>query len=117
MKILDQIAAWALLAIGAFHCAMTPAIYKQYSEEVIWFFTAGLVLILTAVLNLLRIRYATVAAGVRTVSIGVNIVTMLTVLAMAPFMHVTKNPLAWLLIALVVIPTFLSILRSEPTKP
>lgn len=117
MKILDQIAAWALLAIGVLHCALTPFIYKQYSEDAMWFFTAGLALIQMAVLNLLRIRYATVAAGVRTVSIGVNLVTMLTVLAMAPFMHVTKSPLAWLLIALVVIPTFLSIMRSQPTKP
>src|SRR5262245_48350659 len=70
MKILDQVVAWAIAAIGMVHAGATWVIYKQFSMSAVWFFDAAVVFWLTAALNLLRIRYAAVAPGIRITSIG-----------------------------------------------
>lgn len=56
MKRLDQVFAWILLLLAIIHCALTPLIYRQLTLLAVWFFGTGTAMIVTALLNFVRIR-------------------------------------------------------------
>ena len=55
MRTADRIFAWIVLLLGCVHCAVTFVVHKTFTVEAIWFVSGGLVLILGALLNLVRI--------------------------------------------------------------
>jgi hypothetical protein len=78
MKVADKIVAWLLTVAPLAHLALTP---RQFTPSAIWWVAGGLLMILAGILNLLRIRYAAIAPGVRLVSMITNIVMALFALA------------------------------------
>ena len=73
MERLDRLNGWLLFAVGVLHCSVTFIIAAAPTETAFWFFSGGLALIYCAALNLLRVRYAAVAPGVRRVTAAVNV--------------------------------------------
>lgn len=55
MKRLDQVFAWILFLLGIIHCALTPFIYGHLTLLAVWFFGTGTAMIVTALLNFVRI--------------------------------------------------------------
>lgn len=55
MKTSDRIFAWIVLLLGCIHCVVTFVVYKTFTVDTIWFVSGGLVLIIGALLNLVRI--------------------------------------------------------------
>lgn len=111
MKILDQVVGWALVILGATHCSFTAIVFKHFNMNAAWFLGAGLALILLGALNLLRVRYAAVAPGLRSVCIAANAVMLLFVLAVGAVFSLRQNPQAVLGVVLVAAALLLSILR------
>ena len=72
MKILYALFAAAILALGVLHMATT---FRLSSSPVskLWFFSAGVVLALDGILNLLNRRYGLSAFGLRAVCICTNL--------------------------------------------
>jgi len=56
MNFFDRLVALGLLVIGGLHCYVTFQAYKELSLGAIWFFSAGLALMMCAGLNYLRIE-------------------------------------------------------------
>jgi hypothetical protein len=110
----DRINSWILLGIGVLHCAMTFVLAGSWNQNAMWFFAAGLALIYAAALNLLRIRYADAAPGVRTVSFAVNLTQLGFILAYAALAgrDILRNPAAVLLMVGVAAAVLLSLPRS-----
>jgi hypothetical protein len=55
----------------------TLRIFEAVSPGALWFFSGGLAIGLTGVLNLLNSSYGRVAAGLRRTCIGVNVVMLM----------------------------------------
>lgn len=72
MERLDRITGWLIFGIGMLHCGVTFLLFKGYSDAAMWFFSGGLAMMYSAALNLLRVRYADVAPGLRKVCAAVN---------------------------------------------
>jgi len=101
MKTLDAVFAWFILGFGVLHSVAAFDKYDSLSADALWFFSGGLALLLLAGLNLLRIRYAAVAPGVRTVCIAANLAFLgfaLTYFA-ARLSTSLNSPGGWLLLA------------------
>lgn len=111
MKIFDTVVAWLVLVLGAFHCAVTPKAYPGFTLAALWFVSAGLLMILLAAVNLLRIRYAAVAPGVRAVCIAANVVLLIWAAGFAVVLPVTKKPQVIVSIVLIALLTVFSIVR------
>ena len=116
MKTLDQAIAWVIAAIGVLHASTTWIVYKQFSMSAVWFFDAAVVLWMTAALNLLRIRYATVAPGIRITSIGANLLVLATVVTVALRSKAAQKPAGLAFCLLILMATFFS-LRRTPARP
>ncbi len=111
MRIVDQVTAWLIIAMGAMHLAFTRRAYPEFSLQTLWFISAGLLMIFMAALNLLRIRYAAVAPGVRSVCIVANFVTLVWAAAFAFAVSLTQAPQVLVSTALMALLTIFSILR------
>ncbi|MBI3406263.1 MAG: hypothetical protein HY046_12490 [Acidobacteria bacterium] len=70
---LDRIVAGCLMALGLVHTSVAPIVFLSLTAPAMWFVSGGLTLIFAGAINLLRIRYAVVAPGVRRVSMAVNL--------------------------------------------
>ena len=55
MRKLDLVFAWLLVLLGCVHGAGTFIVHKSFTIEAVWFFSGGLVMIMGALLNFLRI--------------------------------------------------------------
>ncbi len=62
-----------IIALGAIHIAATPRFFPQLTSAAMWFASAGLAMMLTGALNLLRRAYGEIASGVRLVCVVANI--------------------------------------------
>jgi hypothetical protein len=67
------ISAWVIMLLGALHTAATFRLFHSMTESAIWFASAGVLLMLIAMLNLLSRRYGRAAAGLRRTTIVANI--------------------------------------------
>ena len=74
MTNLYAIAGWAIIAFGVVHMLATFRLFHAFNNAALWFFSGGIAIALTGVLNLLQRAYGHVAPGLRKVCIGTNIV-------------------------------------------
>ncbi len=111
MKTFDTVVAWLVLVLGAIHCAFTRKAYPQLNLAALWFVSAGMLMILLAAVNLLRIRYAAVAPGLRVLCIAADFVVFLWALGFAFVMPVAKEPQVIVSIVLLALLTVLAIVR------
>lgn len=56
MNFFDRLVALGLFLIGALHCYVTFRMYNSVTLSAVWFFSAGLALMMCAALNYLRIE-------------------------------------------------------------
>lgn len=54
MKFLDQVCAWLLVVLGAFHGVVTFGAYHHASYAALWFFGSGMFLVLAGLVNASR---------------------------------------------------------------
>ncbi len=111
MKIFDAVVAWLVLVLGCIHCAFTHAAYPKFSLGLLWFVSAGMLMILLAAVNLLRIRYAAVAPGLRVICIISNLVLLAWAVSFAFALPVTKEPQVIVSIVLIALLAIFSIVR------
>ncbi len=111
MKIADTIVSWLTLILGVIHCAFTRRAYPEFGLPALWFLGSGLFIILVAAANLLRIRYAGVAAGVRAVCILANLALLALAIAIARVVPLKGNPQVVISIVLAALLTIFSIVR------
>lgn len=119
MDHVDRLNSWLMFGIGVLHCGVTFFLFSGYSEGAMWFFSAGLAMVYCAALNLLRIRYAAAAAGVRRVSLAVNLSLLVFVLVYVAEagLKTFRNPAAVLLVLCAVAATTFSARRVFLTLP
>lgn len=111
MRKVDGVIAWVLIAFGAVHTSMTRKLDPSLGMNGIWFASGGLLMITIGALNLLRIAYASVAKGVRTVSVIANIVLVGLMLFIATRAPMRSNPQIAVGLTLAVLLTVFSVLR------
>ena len=73
MKYLYAILSWGIVALGALHMMATLRLQHAFNISTLWFFSGGIALTLTGILNLLHRIYGRIAPGLRRVCIGTNI--------------------------------------------
>ena len=73
MKYLYAILGWGIVALGAVHMLATFRLNHALNSSSLWFFSGGIVLVLTGALNLLHRSYGHVAPGLKRVCVGTNI--------------------------------------------
>ena len=80
MRYLYSVLGWGIVALGAVHMSATFRIFGSLTGAAIWFFTAGIAMVLTGALNLLNRAYGATAPGLRWCCIATNV--GMTVLAL-----------------------------------
>ncbi len=65
--------SWGIVALGTIHMLTTAALRGATPAGRVWFFGAGIAMVLSGSLNLLNGSYGAVARGVRWVCIGNNV--------------------------------------------
>lgn len=83
MKRLDQVFAWTLFVLGIIHSALTPLVNRQFTLAAVWFFGTGMALIVTGLLNFIRIRHTGALALLRGTCIAANSLTFAVAVAAA----------------------------------
>ena len=68
-----RILSWGVIALGVVHMLTTAALRGGTPAGRVWFFGAGIAMVLSGCLNVLNLAYGTVARGVRWVCVGNNI--------------------------------------------
>jgi hypothetical protein len=80
LKTVDKIFAWILVVMGCIHCGGTFIARPHFSIDGVWFFTGGIALIASGLLNLIRIQSG--KGGLpRISSITINVLMALACLA------------------------------------
>ena len=118
MERFDRLTGWLLFAVGLLHCSVTFIIAAAPTESAFWFFSGGLALIYCAALNLLRVRYAAEAPGVRRVCTAVNISLLVFILAYLATqgLDALRNPGAVVLTASAFAATAFSLFRRPAAR-
>lgn len=113
---LDRGTAWLIFAVGVLHCGMTFLLFDHYSEGAMWFFSAGLAMIYCAALNLLRVRYAGVAPGLRAACIAANLslLAFILVYVVGKGGRSLRNPGVLLFVFCAFAATSFSLFRARP---
>ena len=79
----EAILGWVLIGLGVMQWIATPGFFKTADEPAFWFFGGGITLAVVGGMNLLRLRYGSVARGLVLVSVGSNVALALFWVAMA----------------------------------
>lgn len=111
MRKVDLGTGWVLVAFGTVHVLMTRKLDPNVGMNGIWFASGGLLMITIGALNLLRVAYASVAKGVRTVSVIANVVLVALMLLIATRAPMRSNPQIAVGLVLAVLLTVFSVLR------
>ncbi|HEY7403222.1 MAG TPA: hypothetical protein VIB39_06855 [Candidatus Angelobacter sp.] len=94
MKTVDRVFAWILLLLGCIHCAATFVVHKTLTLDAVWFISGGLVMILGALLNLVRIARTEDRLVVR-VSLLANLLQFAVFVVVVPWVlrnDIRQNP-------------------------
>lgn len=54
MKFLDHLCAWLLVVLGVFHTIVVFSVYRYATSSALWFFAAGMFIILAGFVNAVR---------------------------------------------------------------
>lgn len=111
MRTLDIIVGWLLIAFGVTHAALTRKVHPNLDIEAVWFASGGLLMIAVGALNLLRAAYASVAKGIRIVSVMANLVFLLLILWIATLLPMRSNPQVLVGLILALLLTAFSLVR------
>ncbi len=110
-----RILSWGIVALGTVHMLTTAALRGGTPAGRVWFFGAGIAMVLSGSLNLLNIAYGAVARGVRWACIGNNVLMTGFAAVAGVFTHAGPGQFATVL-GLVGGATVLSFLTA-PLKP
>lgn len=103
--------SWAFVALGGLHMVATARFYDSLTQQALWFFAGGLLMVLVAALNLLNRAYGRAAVGLRVVCIGANVVIVAFAIATGVLGEATIGQ--WILVLGILGPlTVLSTSRS-----
>ena len=112
---LYRILSWGIVALGTLHMLTTAALRGGTPAGRVWFFGAGIAMVLSGSLNLLNSAYGAGAPGVRWVCIGNNL--LMTCFAVAAGVFTDAGPAQFaIVLGLVGGATVLSFLPA-PLKP
>ena len=115
MRLAYLLFACGIVALGGVHMAVTFQAFEGPSSEALWFFSGGIAMVLTGVLNLLSRTYGRIAPGVRVASVGANIV--LTGFAIVAGIIGRAGPVSFaIIVGLVGGTTVLSLIRSSYSR-
>ena len=67
---------WGMIALGVLHMAATWRVSSTLTASALWFFSAGIVAVLTGSLNLLNRAYGADAPGLRWFCRGTNVLML-----------------------------------------
>lgn len=116
MERLDRLTGWLMFAVGLLHCSVTFIIAASPTETAFWFFSGGLALIYCAALNLLRVRYAAMAPGLRRVCAAVNVSMLAFIFAYLAAQRAFRNPGAVVVTASALAATAFSLFRRPSAQ-
>jgi len=116
MTKLYAIAGWAIIAFGVVHMLATFRLFHAFNNAALWFFSGGIAIALTRVLNLLQRAYGHVAPGLRKVCIGTNIVMTIFAFLSGVVTHASLAQFA-LVLGLLGGTTTLSLSRAAMKQP
>jgi hypothetical protein len=106
--------SWGIVLLGTVHMLTTAALTGGSAAGRVWFFGAGIAMVLAGALNLLNRAYGARAVGVRRVCIGSNV--LMTCFAVAAGVFTNAGPAQFIVVlGLVGITTVLSFLRTPFT--
>ena len=111
MRTIDIVIAWLLMAFGAVHLSLTRKVHPDLDINAVWFASGGLLIIAIGALNLLRVRYSSVARGVHIISVIANVVLLALMLFIATLLPMRSNPQVLVGLILVALLTAFSVLR------
>ena len=107
--------ACGIVALGVVHMVATFLSFDTASSEALWFFSGGIAMVLTGVLNLLNRAYGGVAPGVRVASVGANVA--MTVFAVVAGLIGRASPGSFaIIVGLVGGTTVLSLIRRSSSR-
>jgi hypothetical protein len=92
---------WILLFLGVMHCVFTFKKYKQLELEAIWFFSAGLGLILCGLLNYINLNF--IHPTISIITTGANLAQVLLTFVLAYNFPKGKTIFALVLVVLLLI--------------
>ena len=111
MRQLYLVLALLVILLGAVHLAATTQLFDALNSRALWFASAGLLLVLTGVLNLLNRAYGRAAPGLRWSTVGTNAV--MTVFAtVAGTVGAASGAQLFAIIGLMAVTTLVSLLPS-----
>src|SRR5262249_40095152 len=108
MKRFDRVCAGAIFLLAMAHCLTAGSAVNAR----LWYFSAGLAVLFTAMLNLLRIRNGYTVQGLRMFSIGANVmltVFTISLIASIGWARTLQSPAILVLLALLTIETGFSL--------
>ena len=111
----EAILGWVLIGLGVMQWIATPVFFKTADEPAFWFVGGGITLAVVGAMNLLRLRYGSVARGLVLVSVGSNVVLALFWVAMAcVFAHkFNRYKAPYVALGLIVATAVLSIIAAR----
>jgi len=113
IHLFDLATGWLFVIIGSVHnFVAAPSLYPKLDASALWFVSAGMLLWLVGALNLLRLRYAAIAPGVRRVSMSANIVVTVYCATYAAVTHIYRTSQGLFLLAVCLCAVVLSASRS-----
>lgn len=113
--LLYSILSWGVVLLGTVHMLTTAALTGASAPGRLWFFGAGIAMVLAGALNLLNRAYGAGAVGVRWVCIGSNL--LMTCFAVVAGVFSNAGPAQFIVVlGLVGGVTVLSLLRA-PLRP
>jgi hypothetical protein len=107
---------WGMIALGVAHMAATWRVSHALTAAALWFFSAGIVIVLTGSLNLLNRAYGADARGLRWFCRGTN-VFMLCFTALSGVVTNASAPELAIVVGLFGVVTILSWLHLPTTVP
>jgi hypothetical protein len=106
--------SWGIVLLGTVHMLATAALRAGSAAGRVWFFGAGIAMVLAGALNLLNKAYGAGAVGVRRVCIASNV--LMTCFAVAAGVFTNAGPAQFIVVlGLVGGTTVLSFLRTPFT--
>jgi uncharacterized membrane protein YiaA len=111
MKALDLTVAWLMVVLGVIHSAFTLRYYPGPTLASVWFFSGGLAMILTGLLNAIRIQSGKRGRFIRFSSVFANICMLVIAVTITYLMihRISANPQVPALLVLSILATVFSL--------